>query len=456
LVRQPRGGGRVDVKLSGGALAGHAGGRSAGQKNMATATVKPATLIPRMMPEPFREFPDRFNMADYFLYDRLQEGLGAKVAIRTPQRDWTYAEVAREADRFGNAARTLGLEPEDRVLIALPDVAEFAAGIFGTLKVGGVVAMVNPLLPAQDLAYYVEYTRCRILLCEATVAEKLAPLIDRFPLLGAVVVLGDPVPDHRKFRPYIGVIGQAADHCEAWPTTKDDPAYWLFTSGSTGTPKAAMHLHHDFPWNCERYAKGVLGYRRDDVTLSVARLFFGYGTGTNLFFPFSVGATTILFPDKPTPETLFAKIEKYRPTILTTVPTSVRGMVDHTDAAQRDLSSLRFAITAGEALPPELYQRWKSAFGVELLDGIGSAETFHIYITNAPGDVTPGSLGKLVPGRMARSARCWCAATASASATGRPTRNPKRRSRAIGCAAPTSSAATPGRASGMRDAPTTC
>jgi benzoate-CoA ligase family protein len=350
----------------------------------------------------FREFPERFNMADYFLYDRLEEGLGDKVAIRTRDRAWTYAQTAGESNRVGNALRTLGVLPEERVLVSMPDQPEFAASIFGTLRIGAVVAMVNPLLPAEDLAYYVEYTRCRALVCDASVAQKLAPLLDKFPLLAGVLVVGDPTPDHRKFRPYEGAIRSASDECEPYPTTRDDPAYWLFTSGSTGKPKAAMHLHHDFPWNCERYAKAVLGYRPDDVTLSVPRLFFGYGTGTNLFFPFSVGATTVLFPEKPTPEVLFELALRFRATVLTTVPTAVRAMVDHPQAAKADLRSLRFAITAGEALPSELYERWKRAFGVELLDGIGSAETFHIYITNAPGDVTPGSLGKLVPGYEAR------------------------------------------------------
>jgi len=350
----------------------------------------------------FLEIPDRFNMADYFLYDRLREGLGKKVAIRTRTDAWSYDRVAAESNRFGNALRALGLLPEERVLLSLPDVPEFAAGIFGALRVGGVVAMVNPLLPAEDLGYYIEYTRCRVLFCDADVAAKVAAKVDAFPLLKAIIVWGDPTPDHKKFRPYAGIVRESAAECEAHATTKDDPAYWLFTSGSTGKPKAAMHLHHDFPWNCERYAKATLGYRRDDVTLSVPRLFFGYGTGTNLFFPFSVGATTVLFPEKPTPEALFELIDRFHPTILTTVPTSIRGMVDHPEAASHDLSSLRFAVTAGEALPPELYQRWMRAFGVELLDGIGSAETFHIYITNAPGDVTPGCLGRLVPGYEAR------------------------------------------------------
>jgi benzoate-CoA ligase len=354
------------------------------------------------MPNALRDSDPQFNMADYFLYDRLTEGQGERVAIRTRSDTWTYARVAREANQVGNALRALGLRPEERVLLSLPDVPEFAAGIFGALRVGGVVAMVNPLLPPEDLAYYVEYAQCRALLCDAEVARKLAPLVDRFPLLQGVVVLGEGVPALPRYHAYGDAVRGASDRCEPFPTTRDDPAYWLFTSGSTGKPKAVMHLHHGFPWLTERYAKQVLRMDRDDVTTSVARLFFGYGTGTNLFFPFAVGATTCLFPEKPTPEVLFDAIERFRPTILTSVPTSINAMLAHPDAPKRDLSSLRAVISAGEALPAELVHRWQQRFGVEILDGIGAAETFHIYITNSPGDVVPGSLGKLVPGFEAR------------------------------------------------------
>jgi benzoate-CoA ligase len=354
-----------------------------------------------MAPDGDSGFPDRFNMADYFLFDRLAEGQGERVAIRTRTAAWTYAQVALEAMRLGNALRALGLRPEERVLLSMPDVPEFAAAIFGTLRVGGVVAMVNPLLPAEDLAYYVQYTRCRVLVCDGDVAAKLAPLVAHFPLLEGVLVLGE-APPGPKFHAYADAVGDASDRCEAFATGPDDPAYWLFTSGSTGKPKAVVHLHHDFPWLTERYAKQVLRFGPEDVTLSVPRLFFGYGTGSNLFFPFAVGASTVLFPEKPTPEVLFEHIARFRPTVLTSVPTSINAMVSHPDAAKHDLASLRAVISAGEALPPELYHRWFDRFGVEILDGIGSAETFHIYITNYPGEVVPGSLGRLVPGWEAK------------------------------------------------------
>jgi len=181
-------------------------------------------------------------------------------------------------------------------------------------------------------------------------------------------------------------------------TGPDDLAGWLFTSGSTGEPKACVHMHRDFAYSTETYALGVAGYREDDVCLSVPKLFFGYATGTNLMFPFRVGATVVLFPGRSTPEELVAQIARHRPTFLTGVPTLFNSLLKSEQSAQMDLSSLRICLSAGEALPEQLYRDWKARTGVEILDGIGSAEMFHIYISNAPGDVTPGSLGRLVPG----------------------------------------------------------
>jgi benzoate-CoA ligase len=198
---------------------------------------------------------------------------------------------------------------------------------------------------------------------------------------------------------YEKITENASDELENAPTSVDDIAVWLFTSGSTGNAKAAVHLQHDLPYNTELYAKKVLGINKDDITLSVPKLFFGYATGTNLLFPFAVGGATALFAERSTADTMFEMIHRYRPTILTSVPTMINAMLQIDGARERyDLSSLRFCLSAGEALPPELYDRWMETFGVEILDGIGSAEMFHIYITNSPGDVKPGSLGKIVPG----------------------------------------------------------
>ena len=180
---------------------------------------------------------------------------------------------------------------------------------------------------------------------------------------------------------------------EPWPTRRDDPAVWLFTSGSTGKSKGAVHSHGHFPFNTEVYAKSFIGVRPDDVTISGARLYFGYATGTNLMFPFAVGAATILFREQPSAELLFDLIERHRPTVLTSVPTLIHKMLE-TRAAPAISPALRFMWSAGEALPRELHERWDRAFGVPIIDGIGSAESFHIYISNHPDDIRPGSLGK--------------------------------------------------------------
>jgi len=197
---------------------------------------------------------------------------------------------------------------------------------------------------------------------------------------------------------FAAAIAGADDACLRADTHRDDIAIWLFSSGSTGKPKGAVHLQHDLPFNTEVFAKRTMGVNENDLTVSVPKLFFGYATGTNLLFPFAVGGATALFSERSTAEKLFEVIEKYRPTILTTVPTMINSMLNAPDAASRDLSSLRFCYSAGEALPVELYDRWMKNLNVEICDGIGSAEMFHIYITNRPGDVKPGSLGRVVEG----------------------------------------------------------
>ena len=344
------------------------------------------------------EFPERFNMAWYFLDRNLEEGRGGKACLYWRDQAFTYREVQARSNRFASALRGLGVEIEDRVLLVLPDRPEFAFAWFGAAKAGAVIAMVNPILPADDLAYYFEYSRARAAVVDATTLDRISPLRAGFRHLRHLIVVGDPGP-HLSFDE---LCAKASDRFENADTHRDDPAIWLFTSGSTGKPKAAVHLQQDLPWNTERYAKQVMGIREDDLTVSVPKLFFGYATGTNLLFPFAVGAAAALVSERSEPATLFDAIERYKPTILTSVPTMINGMLNHPGGPGRDLSSLRLCLSAGEALPPELYRRWKETYGVEILDGIGSAETFHIYISNSPDEVVPGSLGRLVPGYEAR------------------------------------------------------
>ena len=352
------------------------------------------------------EFPEKFNMADYFLYQNLEEGRENKTCLYFQDQTFTYSETARMSNRTGNALRELGLDIEERILIVLPDCPEFVWTWFGAARIGAVITMVNPLLPAVDYQYYLDYTRARVAVIHASLLKVFAEASANANYLRAVLVVGnnhdevdvDFTNPRVQWFSFSGPVMSSLEECQPADTRRDDIAIWLFTSGSTGHPKGAVHLQHDLPFNTEVFAKRTIGVNEGDLTVSVPKLFFGYATGTNLLFPFAVGGATALFAERSTPEKVFEVIERYRPTILTTVPTMINGMLNAEAAANKDISSLRFCYSAGEALPVELYDRWMKTFGVEIYDGIGSAEMFHIYITNRPGDVKPGSLGSIVEG----------------------------------------------------------
>jgi len=345
-------------------------------------------------------FPDAFNMADYFLDARVREGGADRWALATAERRYRYGEIHERAHRAAGALMSAGLCAEDRVLLILPDGVEFVDAFFGTLLAGGVFCLANPLVKQADFDYLLGYTRARAVIAHASTLDRLAPVLAAHPSCRARFVVGGEADG---FLTWESALADSNPDTPAVPTSKDDYAGWLFTSGTTGKPKGAVHFHHDFPFNTECYAKGVLGLRPDDVFVSVSRLFFGYGTGTNLMFPFALGGEAVLFPDKPTADRLFEHIERHKVTVLTNVPAMIRQMLDSPRAETADLSSLRMCLSAGEALPPELYARWMERWpNAELLDGIGSAEMFHIYISNRPGGAVPGSLGEIVPGYEAR------------------------------------------------------
>ena len=357
------------------------------------------------------KFPERFNMADYFLYHNLEEGRENKVCLHFKDQTYTYGEAARMSNRAGNALRSAGVKMEDRVLIVLPDCPEFVWTWFGAARIGAVITMVNPLLPADDYRYYLEYTRARCAVVHESFLDPVAQALSSAKYLQSLLIVrnedgidAEPFNPPRSVKSFsFGEIVEAqVPVCRAADTHRDDIAIWLFTSGSTGHPKGAVHLQHDLPYNTEAFAKRTMGVHEKDLTVSVPKLFFGYATGTNLLFPFAVGGATALFAERSTPQIMFEVIEKYRPTILTTVPTMINAMLNVEDASKRDLSSIRFCYSAGEALPVELYHRWKETFGVEICDGIGSAEMFHIYISNRPEEVRPGSLGRIVQGYEAK------------------------------------------------------
>ena len=345
-------------------------------------------------------------MADYFLYHNLEEGRESKVCLYFEDQKWTYGQTARLSNQAGNALRELGVEIEDRVLLVLPDCPEFVWTWFGAARIGAVITMVNPLLPVADYEYYLDYTRAKVAIVHHSLLNTFCEAAASARYLRGVLVVGDvaemPPGQNVSWTSFGDAINAASAECVPADTRRDDIAIWLFTSGSTGHPKGAVHLQHDLPFNTEVFAKRTMGVSGDDLTVSVPKLFFGYATGTNLLFPFAVGGATALFAERSTAEKMFEVIKRYRPSILTTVPTMINAMLNVPGAVAEDLSSLRFCYSAGEALPKELYERWMNAYGVDICDGIGSAEMFHIYITNRPGDIKPGSLGRIVEGYEAK------------------------------------------------------
>ncbi|MBZ0113392.1 MAG: benzoate-CoA ligase family protein [Thermoanaerobaculia bacterium] len=341
--------------------------------------------------------PEQLNMAEYFLDRRIEEGLGERVALRLPGGTMSYGEVQALANRFGNVLRSLGVRPEERVLIALSDSSEFVGAFFGTLKIGAVVVMVNPDFGVDSVRGLLEYTGASYAVVDASVAptfEEAMVLSAGHRLGGLLVVGGDP----GQGRSWESLALDAAPELDNFPSHRDDAAVWLFSGGTTGAPKAVVQTHRSFVNTTELYAQRTLAYGPEDITLSVPKLYFGYATGSNLLFPFSVGASTVLFPEPCGAEILFRLIQQHRATILINVPTMIQRMVDHPEVQSQDLSSLRLATSAGEGLPRSLHERWDAMFGVDLLDGLGTAEMWHVFLTNRPGDIRRGTLGREVEG----------------------------------------------------------
>jgi benzoate-CoA ligase family protein len=332
-------------------------------------------------------WPTRLNLATHLLDARISDGLGARVAIRTDAGQLTYADVAQLSSRYAHVLAVDDIRPEERVIVALPDSPDFVAALFGILRRGSVVVMVNPDAPPDLVQYFFEYTRATAAFVPHAKFEAFRAAASGRTRLYAV---GSAEFDSRLL----------SLHPEYVPfdSHRDDAAIWLFSGGTTGRPKGVVQTHRSFANTTELYGKRVLGLTADDITISVPKLFFGYATGSNVFFPFSVGASCVLFPDRCTPDALFDRLARHRATVLINVPTMIQQMVAHERASRERVASLRLATSAGEPLPAELHERWMRTFRVELLDGLGTAEMWHIFLTNRPGDVTPGTLGRPVPG----------------------------------------------------------
>ena len=341
--------------------------------------------------------PEHFNAAAHFVDRNVAEGRGAKVAIECGDERVTYLQLQHNVNRAGTALMRLGVRPEERVLLLMLDTPAFAYLFFGAIKIGAVPVPLNTLWKPADYAHVIADSRAAAIV----VGPELQPSFDAIPAAG-----------RRSLRHVIAgvddLLSQGTTTLEADATHRDAPAFWLYSSGSTGAPKGCVHLQHDMAVCAELFGKGILGIRENDRTFSVAKLFFAYGLGNALYFPLSVGATTILWPGPPTPQNVYGVIEKHRPTLFYSVPTGYAMMLAHSERGATgergdvDLSSVRLAVSAGESLPAALYERFKQRFGVDVIDGIGSTEALHMFISNRPGAIRPGSSGLIVPGYDAR------------------------------------------------------
>jgi benzoate-CoA ligase len=344
--------------------------------------------------------PERFNAATAFVDRHVAEGRGARTAFRFESRAITYADVAESVDRCGNALGALGVDIEHRVLIALDDRPAFAATFWGAAKLGAVAVPVNPSMSAAEYEFVLNDSRARVAVVEARVAPLLLAARPRCPWLRAIVAVGRPGSAALDFD---DLLSAAKPSLAAADTFAEDIVYWGYTSGSTGRPKAAVHSHKDFVAAADMVGVSVFGLAPDDLVFSASKLFFAFGLGNSLYFPARVGAASVLVPQRLDAEGAFDVIAAERPTVFFTVPTLYSRMLAVEDAERRwDLSSLRFCVSSGEALPPALFDAWAERFGLELVEVVGSTEALHDFIANRPGEARRATAGRLVPGFEAR------------------------------------------------------
>jgi len=339
--------------------------------------------------------PREYNAAHDLIERNLAAGRAGKIAYLDDSGSFSYGELAERANRWANALAGLGLRMDQRVLLCLTDTIDFPTAFLGAIKAGIVPIAANTLLTTADYEFMLRDSRARALVVSEPLLPAFAPLLGRIPTLEHVIVSGRNPGAHQLFSE---LLARASSAFEPAATTCDDACFWLYSSGSTGLPKGTVHVHSSMILTAELYARAVLGIQESDVVFSAAKLFFAYGLGNALSFPLSVGATTVIMAERPAPPAVFARLRKTRPTIFYGVPTLYAGMLAHPDLPRREELNLRRCVSAGEALPEDIGRRWSERFGVDILDGLGSTEMLHIFLSNRPGDVRYGTSGKPVPG----------------------------------------------------------
>ncbi len=346
------------------------------------------------------ELPEHFNVASHFL-DAPAALHSERTAIAGEPREVTYGELAALANRAGNALRALGVSRGDRVLVVLPDSAEFVAAFFGAAKIGAVAVPVNPFARSSDYIHYLENSEPSVAIVHSESLAEFLPASSVRPQIPIIVAGENKIDLHgASCAKWSAWIAAAGEKLTAADTSPQDPAFMLYTSGSGGAPKAAVHRHADMLITSRNYAQNILGLRADDLTFSVSKLFFAYGLGNGMYFPLSASARTLLNPQRTSVAHVLEMVARHRPTVFFAVPTFYAAILRETERPDHrvDFSSVRKCVSAGETLPAEIFNAWKRQFGIEILDGIGSTEMLHVFISSVPGKCKPGSCGFPVPG----------------------------------------------------------
>jgi acetyl-CoA synthetase len=343
--------------------------------------------------------PERYN-ASRVLFDNLAKGNGDRTALIGPAGSRSYRELCAKACRWGNGLASLGLRRGDRILLFLDDTPAYPAAFFGAVRAGFVPLLINTLTPPDLLQFYLADSGATVAVVEAEFCSRFDAEACKDTALATLIVVNGNVGDNaapKAFSAEPWLKDFAADLAEA-DTHRDEMAFWMYSSGSTGRPKGIVHLQHDMPYSDEAFAKNVLRLRSDDICFSVPKIFFAYGFGNSITFPFSAGAATLLLPGQPKPAGIFEAIGKYRPTAFFALPTLYVMLTKATEADKADFSSLRMSLSAAEVLSSEVFNRWKALTGQEIMEGLGSTEVLHVYLSNLPEKKKPGAAGKRVPG----------------------------------------------------------
>jgi len=343
--------------------------------------------------------PARYN-ASRILFDNLAKGRGERPALVGPGGTQNYARLCAEASRWGHGLASTGLKRGDRILMFLDDTPAYPAAFFGGVRAGFVPLLINTLTPPDLLQFYLSDSGATVAVADAEFCSRFNAVACKDTALHTLIVVNGAIGEHATPTALLAenwLPGFPADLAEA-NTGRNEMAFWMYSSGSTGRPKGIVHLQHDMAYSEAAFAQHVLKLKPDDICFSVPKMFFAYGFGNAITFPFSAGATTLLLPGQPKPAAIFEAIARFRPTVFFGLPTLYTSLTKADGATDADFSSLRMALSAAEVLSAEVFNGWKRLTGIEIVEGLGSTEALHIYLSNRPGSKKPGAAGLRVPG----------------------------------------------------------